>query len=52
MLHNQCIYVVSLHVTVLGKLAKLRKATMSVCPSVLSVRIKQLGSNWTDFYEN
>jgi hypothetical protein len=37
---------------ILGAFAKLRKATissiMSVCPSV---RMEQLGSHWTDFYE-
>jgi hypothetical protein len=36
----------------LGAFAKLRKVTiifvMSVCPSV---RMEQLGSNWTDFHE-
>jgi hypothetical protein len=40
----------------LGKFAELRKATiilfMSVCLSVRpSVRMEQLGSHWTDFYE-
>ena len=42
--------------TLLSAFAKLRKATisfvMSVRPSVrLSVRMEQLGSHWTDFYE-
>ena len=36
----------------LGAFAKLRKVTvsfvMSVCPSV---RVKQLGSHWTEFHE-
>jgi len=40
------------YVTVLGPFSKLRKATisfvMSFCPSV---RMEQLGSNWTDFHE-
>ena len=38
----------------LGKFAKLRKTTISVVMSVrlrLSVRMKQLGSRWTDFHE-
>jgi hypothetical protein len=43
--------------TVLGAIAKLRKATnsfiVSVRPSVRpSVRMKQLGSHWTNFHEN
>jgi hypothetical protein len=34
----------------LGAFAKLRKATFSFVMSVrLSVRMEQLGSNWTDF---
>jgi hypothetical protein len=37
-------------VTILGALAKLRKATIDSCPSV-STRMKQLSSHWTDFYE-
>jgi hypothetical protein len=36
--------------TILGALAKLRKATFSFVMSVgPSVRMEQLGSNWTDF---
>jgi len=38
----------------LGAFAKLRKATivMSVCPSVRpSLRMKKLGSHWTEFHE-
>jgi len=36
----------------LGALAKLRKATISFVISVrLSVRMEQLVSQWTDFYE-
>jgi hypothetical protein len=33
---------------ILGAFAKLRKATVSF---VMSVRMEQLGSHWTDFYE-
>jgi hypothetical protein len=36
----------------LGALSKLRKATISVVMSaLLSVRMEQLGSHWTDFHE-
>jgi hypothetical protein len=36
--------------TILGAFAKLRKATFSFVMSVRpSVRVEQLGSNWTDF---
>jgi hypothetical protein len=39
-------------VTVLGALAKLRKATISFVMSVrLFVRMEQLGSYWTNFYD-
>jgi hypothetical protein len=39
-------------VTILGAFAKLRKATISFVMSVrLSVRMEQLGSNWTDFHD-
>jgi hypothetical protein len=34
---------------VLGAFAKLREATISF---VMSVRMEQLGSDWTDFHEN
>jgi len=33
---------------ILGAFAKLRKATISF---VMSVRMEQLGSHWTDFHE-
>jgi hypothetical protein len=35
----------------LGAFEKLRKAIISFIMSVCPVRIEQLGSNWTDFYE-
>jgi len=36
---------------VLGVFTKLRKATAGIVMSVLSVRMEQLGSLWTDFNE-
>jgi hypothetical protein len=39
-------------VNILGELAKLRKATISFVMLVrLFVRMEQLGSHWTDFYD-
>ena len=40
------------HQTFWGAFAKLRKATVSFAAYIcLSVRMEQLGSHWTDFYE-
>jgi hypothetical protein len=39
------------HVVLLDAYAKLRKSTIDFVVSVLSVRMEQLGSHWTDFYE-
>jgi hypothetical protein len=37
---------------ILGEFAKLRKGTINFIMSVrLSVRMEQLGSDWTDFHE-
>jgi hypothetical protein len=41
-----------LYLPVIGTLAKLRKATISLAMYVrLSVLMKQFGSRWTDFHE-
>jgi hypothetical protein len=37
-----------LSVTLVGAFAELRKATISF---VMSVRMEQIGSHWTDFHE-
>jgi len=40
-----------LSLVLLGALAKLRKETVRFMSVRLSVRMEQLGSHWTDFYE-
>ena len=45
-------YIISYGISVLGIFAKLRKATIGFVMSAhSSIRMEQLGSNWTDFHE-
>jgi len=46
------VLIISVKNLLLGAAVKLRKATVSFASSVrLSVRVEQLGTNWTDFRE-
>jgi len=49
---NCFVLIISVKNLLLGAAVKLRKATVSFASSVrLSVRVEQLGTNWTDFRE-